>query len=408
MPLGSQKVALMGTSGAAVSPNYFGDGSLGDCQFGASDITQSGDSTAIDTVLSTGSESGGPGSNSYGGVNVPNTSACYELSVVDDSGYDADMVVANFTNLTIDASVTLTTKETCRGLLCYVKGDCTINGALSLSMSARGGYSNPTTSGGSDSAVVDTDGIQLGLVVDGASETLAAATFAGCGDAAVAAVANQDALDSNGTIFAISKIGGAGASSYSLGNSYYQRGNSGTAGATGANTISTAGGGSGGAFSATAGAGGAGGAFSGGPGSGAAMQQGGSATSGSASPYGAAGGNGAGNWGGAKGAGNPGGAANYSGVGGIIWLLVDGDLTIGAAGSIEADGSGGGVGTSNPGCGAAGSGGGAIFALYAGTLTNNGSIHSTYGHGGGNGGGSVTNGGHGGEGGVQTAQIDGS
>ena len=123
MPLGSEKIALMGTSGAASSPNYFGDGSLGDCQFGASAITQSGDSTAIDTVLSTGSESGGPGSSSYGGTNVPYTSACYELSVLNDSGYDGDMVVANFTNLTVDASVTLTTKETCRGLLCYVKGD---------------------------------------------------------------------------------------------------------------------------------------------------------------------------------------------------------------------------------------------------------------------------------------------
>ena len=397
----------MAVAGAASSPNYFGDGSLGDCQFGASAITQTGDSVSIDTVLSTGSEAGGPGSNSYGGTNVPNTSACYELSVLNDSGYDGDMVVANFTNLTVDASVTLTTKETCRGLLCYVKGDCTINGALS--MSARGGYSNPTTSGGSDSAVVNASGIQLGLVVDGASETLAAATFAGCGDAAVAAVANQDALDSNGTIFAISKAGGAGASSYTLGASYNQRGNSGTAGATGANTISTGGGGSGGAFSATAGSGGAGGAFSGGPGSGAAMQQGGSATSPGASPYGAAGGSGAGNWGTAKGAGNPSNSgANYDGVGGIIWLLVDGDLTIGASGSIEADGSGGAPGGTNPGCGAAGSGAGAIFALYAGTLTNNGSIHSTFGHGGGNGGGSVTDGGHGGEGGVQTAQIDGS
>ena len=67
MPLGAEKVGLMGASGAASSPNYFGDGSLGDCQFGASAITQSGDSVAIDTVLSTGSESGGPGSNSYGG-----------------------------------------------------------------------------------------------------------------------------------------------------------------------------------------------------------------------------------------------------------------------------------------------------------------------------------------------------
>ena len=34
--------------------NYFGDGSLGDVTFGASSITQANDTTAIDTVLSTG------------------------------------------------------------------------------------------------------------------------------------------------------------------------------------------------------------------------------------------------------------------------------------------------------------------------------------------------------------------
>ena len=299
MPLGAEKVGLMGASGAASSPNYFGDGSLGDCQFGASAITQSGDSVAIDTVLSTGSESGGPGSNSYGGTNVPNTSACYELSVANDSGYDGDMVVANFKDLTIDASVTLTTKETCRGLLCYVKGDCTING--SLSMTARGGDSNPTSAGGSDNAVVNASGLQLGLVVDGASQSLAAATFAGCGTGAVAAVANQDAISSNGSIFTISKLGGAGAASMSVANVYGQRGNTGTAGATGANTISTGGGGSGGAFGqtccSTSGQGGDGGAFSGGPGSGAAMQQNSTTSSGNAPDYGGAGGSGAGNWG---------------------------------------------------------------------------------------------------------------
>ena len=400
----------MGTSGAASSPNYFGDGSLGTCQFGASSITQTGDSVAIDTVLSTGSESGGPGSNSYGGTNVANTSACYELTVLNvATAYDGDMVVANFGGLTIDASVTLTVDQPCRGLLCYVKGDCTINGALS--MSARGGFSDPTATGGSDSAVVDADGIQLGLVVDGASETLAAATFAGCGDAAVAAVANQDAIDSNGSIFTISKLGGAGAASMSVGAVYGQRGNAGTSGATGANTISTGGGGSGGAFGesccSNSGTGGDGGAFSGGPGSGAAQQQNSTANSPAAGDYGAAGGAGAGNWGGAKGAGNPGNGANYSGVGGIIWLLVDGDLTIGAAGTIEVDGSSGQPAASDPGCGAAASGAGAVFVLYVGTLTNNGAIQATKGSGGGSNQ-SVSTGGHGGAGGVQTAQIDGT
>ena len=64
MSLGAEKPALMGADGVGIS-QYFGYGSLGDWQFGASSITQSGDTVAIDTVLTTGSESGGPGSNPY-------------------------------------------------------------------------------------------------------------------------------------------------------------------------------------------------------------------------------------------------------------------------------------------------------------------------------------------------------
>ena len=69
--------------------NYFGNGELGTVTFGASSITQTGDTVAIDTKLTTGSESGGPGGSSYGGyspardrqVPVPNDSAVYEATV---------------------------------------------------------------------------------------------------------------------------------------------------------------------------------------------------------------------------------------------------------------------------------------------------------------------------------------
>ena len=48
MPIGAEKV---GVFAAGVSEgNYFGDESLGNCQFGASAITQSGDSTAIELI----------------------------------------------------------------------------------------------------------------------------------------------------------------------------------------------------------------------------------------------------------------------------------------------------------------------------------------------------------------------
>ena len=66
MPLGANKVALYGAAG--IKGNYFGNGSLGNCTFGASSITQTSDTVAIDTVLATGSEAGGPGSSSYGDV----------------------------------------------------------------------------------------------------------------------------------------------------------------------------------------------------------------------------------------------------------------------------------------------------------------------------------------------------
>ena len=38
--------------GISSGGNYFGDGALGDCQFGASGVTQSGQTVDIDDVLS--------------------------------------------------------------------------------------------------------------------------------------------------------------------------------------------------------------------------------------------------------------------------------------------------------------------------------------------------------------------
>ena len=396
MPFGTEKATLMGSGAGAV--NYWGDGNLGDCTFGASAITQTGDTIAIDTVLSTGSEAGGPGSSSYGNV-VPNSSACYETTVLNTSGsYDGDMWVGQFTGLTIDASVTLTTDRPCRGMFIYVDGDCTING--SLSMSSRGGHANPTTQGGSDNNTVAAGGLQLGMQTESGSSSFTndGTGFNGAGTAVRTAVANQDDIASNGSILTMSKLGAAGGPSTGGQGNTGKAGSQGSQGTTGGITLTTGGGGAGATThmgcpnnaGANTAAGGLGGAFSGGAGGG-----GGASVSvcpftptGTGGQYGGAGGNGtrggnhpdfypAGGAGNAGGSGQGYGQAGQSGIGGIIWLLVKGDLTIGGSATIEAKGSAGGNANSPPnsaGGAGAGAGGGSIMVAYAGAVSNSGSI----------------------------------
>ena len=416
MPLGAEKAGLMGAAGG-VAGNYFGDGSLGICQFGASSITQTGDSTSIDTVLSTGSEAGGPGSSSYG-YDVPNGSACYEGTVLStDGAYDGDMVLMQFDTLTIDASVTLTTDQPCRGLFVYVKNDCTINGALS--MTSRGGFSDPTASGGSDGNAVASGGLQLSVLTSGGSSSFTndGTGFNGAGTTIRTAIANQTDTSSDGTTFTISKLGGAAIPKSGVSSCSPTNGTTGNSGATGAVTISTGGGGTGGSYRADCGStgygggGGAAGAFGGGSGGGASARSAGDGSN-VGVDFGGGGGSAQGfnsGSGSSNGSGNPpgsqtaySGAVGREGTGGIIWLVVGGDLTIGSGATIEANGVTGGAGA---GTGASGgsTGGGAIMALYVGTLTNNGAIEVT-------GGPAETtgqaDGGAGGTGGKHTAQIE--
>ena len=386
MPLGSQKVGFLAASAGGAS-QYFGDGSLGNCQFGASAITQTSDSVAIDTVLTTGSESGGPGSNSYGSQ-VDNSSACYETTVLNKvDSFDGDMWVGNFKDLTIDASVTLTTDRPCRGMLVYVDGDCSIAGVLS--MTSRGGKADPTSSGGSDSSAVSSTGIRLPMLTASGSSTLAAADFAGCGDAAVAAVENQVEAAGDGTIFVISRIGAAGGPGGSAsGGGVSSPGTDGVDGAGSATTIESGGGGGGGARAAepppvTGGTGAVGTCFSGGAGGGGAAGSIG-LTAGSGGAYGGAGGSeahGGGGYGssyGGGGAGNPGAPsgptiAGQSGIGGLLFLIVSGDLTI--SGKLDSTGTTGGFGyDSNTGRYGGASGGGNIMVLYAGSYSLTGEI----------------------------------
>jgi len=298
-----------------------------------------------------------------------------------NGSYDGDMVVKQYSSLTINAGHTMTVNQPCRGMFIYVSGNCVINGTLS--MTGKGGASDPTVSGGSDGNAVGTNGLQLGLLTDSGTDTFTndGTGFNGAGTAVRTATANTANISGNGTIFSISKLGATGPTGPTSGFSWTD-GNNGT---TGGATISTGSGGTGqtqftnGGYG-SAGDGGDGGAFSGGAGGGAAgANSGGQAYGGDGGNYGGAGGNGViTSWAvsGAGGAGNPGGSTANSGaygpvsdapngVGGIIWLVVGGNLTIGAAGKIEAKGLTGGSAYIDGGS----SGGGAIFVLHTGTYT---------------------------------------
>jgi len=304
--------------------------------------------------------------------------------------YDGDMLVKNYSSLTIDVTKTLTLDQPARGMLVYVSGNCVINGTLS--MTARGAFANPTVSGGSDSSAVSATGLRLPILKTGSTDTLAAADFAGAGNAAVAAVANHAAISGNGKIYTVGRTGGAGGASSTISGA----GAAVNVGVAGTATLSSGGGGAGGGYSESPalyiGGGATGSVFSGGSGGGGAYaSSGGMTTATDGVAYGGAGGSGGGTsptYGvKAGGAGNPGGTSaggasmnGLDGTGGLLILLVGGDLTIGASGSIEAGGAVG--GDSLPGGygglgGGGGSGGGKVITLYAGTLANSGTITST-------------------------------
>ena len=308
-----------------------------------------------------------------------------------NGSYDGDMVVKQYTSMTIDAGDTVTTDQPCRGLMILVTGDCTINGTLS--MKARGAAANPTTSGGSDNNPVDSNGLRLPFLTNGGSSSLSAAStlLNGCGTTARSVVSNFKTISSNGTILSIIRTGSGNTADYGsntagVNNAKFANGTSGT--------NSTGGGGQGGTGHGDSdGRGTSGTCFAGGSGGGGGSNSGvGSQTN--ASNYAGQGGLGV-SLHTARctgGAGNPNGTesttAGYNGAtnvsngesgnGGIIWLIVGGNLTIGASGVINVEGSrsdgvdGNGYNWCQTG---GGSGGGAVRIAHRGTFTNNGTIN---------------------------------
>ena len=103
------------------------------------------DATGVDASASTGENRNSGGKYYTGGVagnyfgddsdGTLVTSGNVTHTVLNKVGsYDGDMVVKNYTALTISAGHTMTVDQPCRGMLIYVSGNCIINGTLSMTV----------------------------------------------------------------------------------------------------------------------------------------------------------------------------------------------------------------------------------------------------------------------------------
>ena len=301
------------------------------------------------------------------------------------STQDGNMVIYNLRNLTINSGCTLTVSNRCKGLLLRIRGSLVVNGTLT--MTARGAYAStpaavPIDNGNSiTTCTID----ELNAYLKQTGISIPAAGGAGgvvtgswgynnttkyCAPSPSVAGVAAPAYGTGG-----GGAGGSATAQYDNQNNVNNKGGSGTAG-----TAASGGSGGGGCGAQTSGAGGDGTVPCGAGGAGHA-----SATS-SDGRVSDGGSGGAGNPGGTGGASADGGApgnAGGSGTGGILVILVQGNIYIGAAGLISANGVKGGDAPSCLGTtrycagGGGGSGGGAVIVVYAGLLTNNGTIQAS-------------------------------
>lgn len=291
------------------------------------------------------------------------------------SDLDRDVVVKQFTSMTINANDFVSVANRCRGLVIYVNGNATINGTLS--MTARGAKADPTL----PDSIAPT-GIRLVRRKRGGTETMLGSDLGGSGAGGVGSFwrgleALQPHISGNGTIYTIARQGGVGAGSGD---------NNGTGlvtGRAGGVAINGTGGGGGGSSTAGAlvGSGSAGTCYSGGSGSGASRC---AEVSGSGEPNGGAGGNGscagietAGGAGNPAGTGTGAGIPAESGTGGLLILMVRGSLTVGSQGQIVSNGSRGGEWVVAGGC----SGGGRVIVLHGGGASILGTVSAKGGEG---------------------------
>jgi len=324
----------------------------------------------------------------------------YSFPVLNYSDYCGDMVIRAYRDLVIDEGVTVTTEYPCKGLYIYCDGDCVINGTLS--MTARGAKFDPQ---GEDvpcrprceafCSIEVTYPYNIEQLEDYIRKYINSISEFGIPTMAWPSYLINSIytiVDGEPSLADIPAVGANGAGTKGSPNGV------GNNGANGTNRQSGGGGSGGRADGGNGGAGAKGTAYSGGSGGG-----GGNYASGTAgTAYGGAGGNGSSSYGkGGGGAGNPCGAngtGGENGTGGLIILIVRGNLTIDETGIIEAKGCTG----KSAGSGGGGSGGGSINIFYGGNYTKTGQVLST----GGVGGGSATYaGGKGGDGCITEQQI---
>ena len=259
------------------------------------------------------------------------------------STQDGPPVIKNYSSLFISRSVVLSPTRRCRGMLIFVDGDATVSG--SISMTGRGAKFT-----GSDASFTTINPPYLG---DYWSTQL---------------------FPSASYLSRVFAVGAAGAPAPAPAAA-------GIAGSAG--ILGRSGGGGGGASTtpspAAGGAGSAGTSFSGGTGGAGSF---GASIGGTGYSNGGAGGSNVDTRGGG-GAGNPNGTGTVvgEGTGGLLILIVRGNLRIGPNGSITVNGITG--NTAGPsGGGGGGSGGGILYIYYGGTLTNNGTTTASGGSGG--------------------------
>ena len=285
------------------------------------------------------------------------------------STQDGVPVIKNFSSLFISRSVVISPTNRCKGMLIFVDGDAIISG--SISMTARGAKFT-----GSDASFSVLNPPYLGDYWS--TQLFPSASYLS-------------------RVFAVGASGGIGV---------YGAGVTGFTGTLGRSGGGGSGAGITGPNQRLGGNGGTSTSFSGGSGGGGSFEAG--DVGGVGRNFGGAGGAAGYNYGGG-GAGNPGGGPSSAGTvgqdgtGGLLILIVRGNLKIGPNGSIVTNGSNGGTGGGYAAGG--GSGGGVLYIYYGGTLTNNGTITSNGGSGG-TSSPSNLNGGAGGAGTVITSKLN--